>query len=182
MNIYMIYRKEFNRIVSKFNLARKEHFLGKMNHNILNIITNNLQKNVKRRFEEIVPSLCFFHVNQVSNTNDNHVPLDTTYINHPVHPLHSPHSIHPIHPIHPIHLIHPPLPLYNNYQKFLDAYPLLINSTNSPLLNIDQETNMDLYKYMTIDDDEFIDYFPEDIALTYKAIIQSLPFNDLIVW
>ncbi|CAG8567206.1 7530_t:CDS:1 [Diversispora eburnea] len=172
MNAFMIYRKEFNHIASNFNLTRK--FVSKSSSiswkNEPQYIKNyykQFAKNVKRRFEEIVPSLCFIHFNKVSNTNDNHVPLDT-YINHPVHPLHPPHSIHPIHPIHSTRSIHPIHSLYND-----EKFPPLINS---PLLNIDQETNIDHYKYMTMNDDELINYLPEDIALTYKAINQSLPF------
>ncbi|CAG8567853.1 3106_t:CDS:1 [Diversispora eburnea] len=169
MNAFMIYRKEYSRIVAKFNLelidvSKISSISWKNEPQHIKDYYKQFAKDVKRRFEEIVPSLCFVHINQVSDANDYHVPLDknpldTTYKNHPILP------------------IHPPLSLRNIYQNFLDAYPPF---TNSPLLNINQDVdpfflNVDLYKYMTMDDDELIDYLPEDTALSYKAIIQSLP-------
>ncbi|CAG8490225.1 317_t:CDS:2 [Diversispora eburnea] len=149
MNAFMIYRKEYNRIVAKFNLALKE--VSKISsiswqnepQNIKDYY-KQLAKNVKRRFEEIVPSLYITCIN------------------------------HPILPFRPINL---PLSFRNIDQKFLNAYPSFPNST---LLNINQDSNpsflnADLFKYMTMDDDELINYLPEGVGLTYKALVQSLP-------
>ncbi|CAG8486688.1 619_t:CDS:2 [Diversispora eburnea] len=121
MNAFMIYRKEYNYVVAKFNFSRKE-----------------MAKNVKKCFKENAPFHCCIN-SSLSDTNDNHVPLDT-------------------------------------------SNPSLLNtSLNSPPpLNIEQPIESvnfrnDLYAYMmNMDDNEFMNYLSEDMALTYSTIIQSL--------
>ncbi|CAG8464928.1 6662_t:CDS:2 [Diversispora eburnea] len=87
MNAFMIYRKEYNNIVAKFNLSRK------------------MYRN-------------FYHVSSEQNS------LDFTYLDQ----------------------------------------------------NADCSLENDTYVYLTMDDDELMNHLSEDMALTYKAIIQSLPF------
>ncbi|CAG8542262.1 5528_t:CDS:1 [Diversispora eburnea] len=65
----------------------------------------------------------------------------------------------------------------NQNQKFPDANPLSHS-------NIDQNSQPivsdNFKKYLTMNENEFMNYLSEDLALTYKAIVQSLPVNDYI--
>ncbi|CAG8490962.1 3715_t:CDS:1 [Diversispora eburnea] len=210
LNAFMIYRKEYNRVVAKFNLSSKDvsKFVSiSWKNEPVNVkgCYQQMAKNVKKCFKKKVPSLCFINSNQVDSANDNHVPLGT------VNPsLLNTNQNYP--------------PSLNQNQKFLNDPPqnCLINLPPSnadqnadknayhPLLNMEQnylnstyfylpssntgqnadhpflmEQNSQLidnfkndlreYEYMTMDDDEFMNHLSEDGAITYKAIIQSLP-------
>ncbi|CAG8490628.1 9363_t:CDS:1 [Diversispora eburnea] len=170
MNPFMIYRIEYNLIVAKYNLKLKD--VSKFARNSwknepeeVKIYYRQMAEEVKKTYKEKRP-LCFIHSNKVYNTNDNHVPLDTS--NPPLNKNQNFSS-----------------PLNRN-QKFLDANPPQ-NSLDSTCFNLppsstDQNTDQqnqpivsDNFKNecltcLTMNEDEIMNHFSEDLILTYKTI------------
>ncbi|CAG8548554.1 7030_t:CDS:1 [Diversispora eburnea] len=145
MNAFMIYRKEFNNIVTNYNLELKDISLyasisWKNEPQHVKKFYVQLAEKVKELFKEKVPSLCFIH-----STNDNNVSLDTFNS----------------------HLDN------QNFPSLYDAY------SNYQIFNINNIVYDDFENffrvYMNMDDDKFMNYLSEDLALTYRAIVQSLP-------
>ncbi|CAG8466828.1 2788_t:CDS:1 [Diversispora eburnea] len=152
MNAFMIYRKEFNHIVTNYNLELKDisSYASNSWQNEPQCVKNHykqLAKKVKELFKEKVSSLCFIHNKQVPSTNDNNVSLDT---------FNSPFT--------------------NMNQNFTSPlgdqnFPYTIYSNTFVFDNFENS----LQAYMTMDDEKLMSYLSEDLALTYRAIIQSLP-------
>ncbi|CAG8486830.1 628_t:CDS:1 [Diversispora eburnea] len=180
MNAFIIFRKEYNRVVAKFNLSSKDvSKFGSISWKNEPVNVKNhyrqMAKNVKKCFKKKVPSLCFINRYQGDSINDNHVPSGT------VNPS-----------LNTIQNFPPPL---NQNQKFLNASPLQ-NSTyllldreyNSPdftnfnlpppnITNVEQ--NDDDFEniclaHNNMEENEFINRFSEDNVLTYKAICYSI--------
>ncbi|CAG8480195.1 5038_t:CDS:1 [Diversispora eburnea] len=144
MNSFMIYRKEYNNIVAKFNLSSKDvsKFVSiswKNEPEDVKEYYRQMAKNIKKCFKEKVPSLCFINSNQVNSTNDNHIPLDIS------------------------------LNTNHNFQN--TNYPFFY--TDQAIYCIQQFKN-ECQKCLSMDEDEFMNHLSEDMALTYKAIKQSL--------
>ncbi|CAG8548611.1 7033_t:CDS:1 [Diversispora eburnea] len=159
MNAYMIYRKEFNNIIKNYNLELKHiskysSISWKQEPQYVKKYYKQLSKKVKELFKEKVSSLCFIHSKQVPSTNDNSVSLDT---------------------------FNSPFPNMNqNFPSTLDDQNFTYaNYSNysipnmNPLVSDNFENSH--HAYMTMNDDELMNYISEDLALTYRAIIQSLP-------
>ncbi|CAG8490946.1 3714_t:CDS:1 [Diversispora eburnea] len=204
LNAFMIYRKEYNRVVAKLNLSSKDvsKFAKTSWKNEPDNVKDHYQqiaKNVKKWFKEKVPSLCFINSNQVDSTNDNHVPLGT------VNP--SLLNMNQNYPPQNLKFLNDPPqnflistyfnlpssnadqnaynPLLNMEQNYLNSthFNLPSSNTDHPFLNIEQNSRPILYDnfkndlnaYLTMDEEEFMNHLSEDVALTYKEIIQSLP-------
>ncbi|CAG8548512.1 7028_t:CDS:1 [Diversispora eburnea] len=160
MNAFMIYRKEFNRIVTNYNLQIKNiskyaSISWKREPQYVKKYYKQLAKKVKELFKEKVSSLCFIHSKQVPSTNDNNVSLDTFNSQFPNTNQNFPS---------PPDDQNFPYATYSNY-------PLL----NMNILVSDNFENS-IQAYMNMDDEKLMNYLSEDLALTYRAIIQSLPF------
>ncbi|CAG8490929.1 3713_t:CDS:1 [Diversispora eburnea] len=199
MNAFMIYRKEYNRVVAKFNLSSKDvsKFVSiswKNEPKNVKYHYQRMAKNVKKCFKKKVPPLFFVNSNQVDSTN-NHVslvpliPLDTVnpslntnqkFLNDPPQNfLISTYSNIP--PSNVEHL------LLNIEQTSLDSIDFNLPPSNMdqnvdhPLLDIEQNSQLidnfknDFNEYLIMDENEFMNHLSEDMTLTYKAIIQSLP-------
>ncbi|CAG8466808.1 2787_t:CDS:1 [Diversispora eburnea] len=156
MNAFMIYRKEYNHIVAKFNLSRKDvsKFVSISWRNEPKNVKEyyrQMAKNVKKCFKEKVPTLCFINSNQINSKNDNHAILGTSNPS-----LNTNQNFPP--PVNMDQNLSSPYSTYFNYSPDLsDSFE---NSLNT---------------YMTMDDDNLMNYLSEDLALTYRAIIKSLP-------
>ncbi|CAG8605992.1 5210_t:CDS:1 [Diversispora eburnea] len=225
MNPFMIYRKEYNRVVAKFNLSSKDvsKFVSISWQNEPEDVKDYYQqmaKNVKECFKKKVPFYFFINSYQVHSINDNHVPSST--VNPSLHntnqnfppPLNQSINDPPQNFLNSTYFTYnfniPPSntdqianhPLLNIEQ---DSQPIVSDNfknyhyttmdedefMNHPLPNIGQDSQPivsegefmnypplninDLHEYMAIGDDEFMNLLSEDMALTYKAIIQSLP-------
>ncbi|CAG8590889.1 11971_t:CDS:1 [Diversispora eburnea] len=133
MNAFMIYRKEYNHVVAKFNLLSKDvsKFVSiswKNEPEDVKDYYRQMAKEVKKCFKEKVPSLCFINSNI---TNDNQ---DTS---------------------------NPSLDMDQNFPPPLNIKHPLVSRN-------------DLLEYVTMDEEKFMDHLSEEMALTYKAISQSL--------
>ncbi|CAG8595248.1 1862_t:CDS:2 [Diversispora eburnea] len=125
MNAFMIYRKEFNRIVTNYNLELKN--ISKY----ASISWKQEPQYVKTYYKQ--------HLNsQFPNMNQN-FPSPSDDQNFP----------------------------YATYSN----YPLL----NMNILVSDNFENS-IQAYMNMDDEKLMSYLSEDLALTYREIIKSLPF------
>ncbi|CAG8458717.1 3552_t:CDS:1 [Diversispora eburnea] len=117
MNAFLIYRKEYNHIVTKYNFILKDissyaTASWKQEPQHVKEYYKQLAKMVKDRFKEKVPSLCFVDCNDC------------------------------------------------NYVGTVDQFPIF---------------TLD-YERLAMDENEFMDHLSDDLALTYRAIIQSIPF------
>ncbi|CAG8480209.1 5039_t:CDS:1 [Diversispora eburnea] len=148
MNSFMIYRKEYNQIVAKFNRSSKDvskcvSISWKNEPDHIKDYYRQMAENVKNCFREKVP-LCFTNSNQVDNTNDNHVPLDTS--------LNTNQNFQNTN-----------YPFFNMDQDAIYSNPIVSNNFKN-----------ECQRCLDMDEYEFMNYLSENLALIYKEIIRSL--------
>ncbi|CAG8607020.1 785_t:CDS:1 [Diversispora eburnea] len=156
MNAFMI---EFNNVVTNYNLELKDISLcasvsWKQGPQYVKKYYKQLAKRVKELFKEKVSSLYIIQNKQVSSTIGNNVSFNS------------------------------PFPKMNqNFSSPLDdrnSPSPYVTCSNYPLPNmntfVSDNFENSLHTYMTIYDDKLINYISEDLALTYRAIVHSLPF------
>ncbi|CAG8548593.1 7032_t:CDS:1 [Diversispora eburnea] len=160
MNAFIIYRKEFNNIITNYNLELKDiskysSISWKQEPQYVKKYYKQLAKKVKELFKERTHSLCFVNSNLVSSTNDNNVSLDS---------FESPFLNTNRNFLSPLDDQKSPSP-YSTYSN----YPFLDMN-----LFVSDNFENSLHAYITMDDNELMNYISEDLALTYRAIVQSL--------